>query len=54
MIVAAAETGAGLLILIDASDDAAYAFYRHHDFVPIAGGRRLAMKVATARAAITS
>jgi GNAT superfamily N-acetyltransferase len=54
VIVAAAETAAGRLILVDAIDDAAHAFYRHHDFVPIAGGRRLAMKVATARAAINN
>ena len=52
VIVAAAETAAGRLILVDAIDDAAHAFSRHHDFVPIAGGRRMAMKVATARAAI--
>ena len=42
------------MILVDAIDDAAHAFSRHHDFVPIAGGRRLAMKVATARAAINN
>ena len=52
VIVDAAETAAGRLIVVDAIDDAAHAFYRHHSFVPIAGGRRLAMKVATAKTAI--
>lgn len=52
VIVAAAETAAGRLIVVDAIDDVAQAFYRHHDFIPVAGERRLAMKVATARAAL--
>ena len=54
VIVAAADTAAGRLILVDAIDDTAHAFHRHHDFIPIAGERRLAMKVATARAAINN
>jgi hypothetical protein len=37
---------------VDALDDAAHSFYRHHDFQPIQGSRRLVMKVATARAAV--
>jgi GNAT superfamily N-acetyltransferase len=52
VIVSAAQTAAGRLIVVDAIDEAAEAFYRHHDFFPIAGERRLAMKVATARAAL--
>lgn len=52
VLVAASETAAGRLIIVDAIDDTAEAFYRHHDFTPIAGTRRLAMKVATARAAL--
>lgn len=53
VIVTAARTAAGRLIVVDAIDEAAFDFYRHHDFLPIAGERRLAMKVATARAAVT-
>lgn len=52
VIVTAADRAAGRLIVVDAIDDDAYAFYRHHDFVPIVGQRRLAMKMATARAAL--
>lgn len=53
VIVAAADTAAGRLIVVDAIDDAAASFYRHHDFRDIgAEGRRLVMTVATARAAV--
>lgn len=52
VIVAAAETAGGRLTVVDAIDDKAAAFYRHHDFVPIAGERRLVMRVATARAVV--
>jgi GNAT superfamily N-acetyltransferase len=51
-IVAAATDAGGRLIAVDALDDAAHSFYRHHDFQPLQGSRRLVMKVATARAAI--
>lgn len=53
MIVAASATAAGRLIIVDAIDEAAEAFYRHHDFTSIAGTRRLCMKVATARTAMS-
>ncbi len=53
MIVRAAQTGSGRLIVVDAIDDEAMAFYRHHDFQPVKGNeRRLIMKVATARQAL--
>lgn len=52
VIVGASEAVGGRLIVVDAIDQAAHDFHRHHDFVPMAGERRLAMKVATARAAI--
>lgn len=53
VIVAAAERAAGRLVVVDAIDEAAEAFYRHHDFVPVRGTPgRLVMKVATARAAL--
>lgn len=53
VIVAAASRAAGRLIVVDAIDDAAWAFYRHHDFQPVAGNpHRLVMKVATARQAL--
>ena len=50
--VAAGDRAGGRLIVVDAIDRGAHDFYRHHGFVPIAGERRLAMKVATARGAL--
>ena len=53
MIVVAAIHSAGRLIMVDAIDDGAAAFYRRHDFTPVHDNpRRLFMKVATARAAL--
>lgn len=51
-IVAAANTTGGRLVAVDAIDDTAHSFYRHHDFRPIEGSNRLVMKIATARAAL--
>jgi GNAT superfamily N-acetyltransferase len=52
-IVQAAETAAGRLIVVDAIDDGAAAFYAHHDFQPVSGNPlRLVMKIATARKAM--
>jgi GNAT superfamily N-acetyltransferase len=51
-IVAAARNAGGRLIAVDALDDAAHRFYRHHEFQPIQGSRRLVMKIATAHAAL--
>ena len=51
-IVAAATNAGGRLIAVDALDDAAHRFYRHHEFQPIQGSRRLVMKISTTRAAI--
>lgn len=48
-IVSAASDAGGRLIAVDALDDAAHRFYRHHDFQPIQGSRRLVMKISTAR-----
>ena len=39
------------MIVVDAIDAAAAAFYEHHDFVRV-GESQLVMKVATARAAL--
>jgi GNAT superfamily N-acetyltransferase len=52
MIVSAAAVAGGRLIAVDAIDEHAHAFYRHHDFTPIQGSSRLVMKVSTARAAL--
>lgn len=52
VIVSAAEVAGGRLIAVDAIDERAHAFYRHHDFTPIEGSSRLVMKVSTARAAL--
>jgi GNAT superfamily N-acetyltransferase len=51
-IVDAANVGGGRLIVVDAIDDDAHAFYRRHDFVPAAGTMRLYLKVATAQAVL--
>lgn len=54
-IVAAADVAGGRLIVVDAIDEVAAAFYGRHDFQPVRGGaeaaypRRMVMKVATAR-----
>lgn len=52
VIVRASTMASGRLIVVDAIDDVAHAFYRHHNFCPVEGGNRLVMKVATARAAL--
>lgn len=52
-IVQASDRGSGRVIVVDAIDAAAAAFYEHHDFRPITGADRLVMKVATARSAMT-
>ncbi|HVA60420.1 MAG TPA: GNAT family N-acetyltransferase [Mycobacteriales bacterium] len=52
VIVAAAGAAGGRLILVDAIDDAAHGFYRHHGFQPVTGTGRLVMKVETARTAL--
>ena len=51
-IVDASDVAGGRLIAVDAIDEGAHAFYRHHDFQPVAGSSRLVMKIATARAAL--
>jgi GNAT superfamily N-acetyltransferase len=51
-IVVAATNAGGRLIAVDALDDTAHRFYRHHDFQPIQGSRRLVMKIETARTAL--
>lgn len=49
-IVGAAELGGGRLIVVDAIDDSAHAFYRKCDFIPVTSNpHRLYMKIATAR-----
>jgi hypothetical protein len=54
VIVGAAKTTGGRLIVVDAIDDAAAVFYRRHDFQPVKGNpRRLVMKVATAQQALS-
>lgn len=46
----AAEAGGGRLVVVDALDDAAASFYRHHDFTPVKGNpHRLVLKLATVR-----
>lgn len=40
-VVRAAEIGGGRLIVVDAIDDEAYAFYEHFDFMPVKNRRGL-------------
>jgi hypothetical protein len=45
----AAEAHRGRLIVVDAIDDRATAFYRRHDFTPVKGNPGgLVLKIATA------
>lgn len=52
LILGAAERGGGRVIVVDALDAGAIAFYEHHGFVRVGESGRLVMKVATARQAI--
>jgi GNAT superfamily N-acetyltransferase len=53
-IVSASGIGGGRIIAVDAIDDRAVAFYEHHGFAPVTNNpRRLVMKTATARAALS-
>ena len=52
IVLAAADAG-GRLIAVDAIDEDAHRFYRHHDFQPIETSNRLVMKIATARAVLS-
>jgi GNAT superfamily N-acetyltransferase len=52
-ILEAARVAGGKLIVVDAIDDAAVAFYRHHDFVVLPDpSDRLVMKLSTAARAL--
>jgi len=52
-IIAAARTAGGRIIVVDALDDAARAFYRAHDFREIPSNpHRLVMKLSTAAGAL--
>lgn len=52
-IVDAARVAGGKLIVVDAIDEEAAAFYRHHDFQPLPNrADRLVMKLSTAARAL--
>jgi GNAT superfamily N-acetyltransferase len=52
-VVAAARRAGGRVVLVEAIDDDARAFYEHHDFQPLPGQpRRLVMKLSTAAKAL--
>lgn len=52
-IVDAARKAGGQVVLVDAIDDTAKAFYEHHDFQTLPGhDRRLVMKLSTAAHAL--
>jgi predicted GNAT family N-acyltransferase len=52
-IVSAASIASGRLVVVDAIDDQAAAFYRHYDFRPVKHNPlRLVMKISTLQKAI--
>jgi hypothetical protein len=51
-IVEVARSGGGRLIVVDAIDEPAKAFYRRLDFIAVKGTTRLYLKIATARTSI--
>ena len=51
-IVEASTAGGGRLVVVDAMDEQAHAFYRRFDFKPVEGAMRLHLKIATARAVL--
>lgn len=51
-IVSAADAVGGRLIVVDALDDKAHAFYERADFRALSRSNRLVMRVSTARAAL--
>jgi GNAT superfamily N-acetyltransferase len=52
LIVSAADRSGGRVLVVDAIDDNAAAFYVHHGFAPIPETQRLIIKIATARTAL--
>jgi hypothetical protein len=48
-IVTAADIASGRLIVVDAIDETATAFYRHHDFQLRDNPHRLVLKLSTVR-----
>jgi hypothetical protein len=52
MIGTAADAAGGRLIVVDALNERAHAFYRRADFRPIPATQRLVMRMSTARAAL--
>jgi GNAT superfamily N-acetyltransferase len=54
VLVRASDAAGGRLIVVDAIDEGAYSFYRHHGFTPVGGTQRLVMKVSTAGAALSA
>jgi GNAT superfamily N-acetyltransferase len=52
-VVEAADVASGRLLVVDAIDEQAAAFYRRHDFQPVKGNpHRLVIKIATVRKAL--
>ncbi len=52
-IIEAARAAGGKVVVVDAIDEGAAAFYRHHDFEPLPGHpERLVMKLSTAARAL--
>ena len=53
VIVSAARRAGGRVVVVDAIDDSAQAFYEHHDFAPLPGqARRLVMKLSSVAKAL--
>lgn len=49
VVAAASATGGGRLLVVDAIDDNATAFYRAHGFIEIAGSSRLYVRISALR-----
>jgi GNAT superfamily N-acetyltransferase len=55
LILAAARRAGGRVVVVDAVDDEARAFYEHHDFTPLPSDpRRLVMKLSSVAKALGS
>lgn len=53
VIISAARRAGGRVVVVDAIDDSARAFYEHHDFMPLPGQtRRIVMKLISVAKAL--
>lgn len=53
-VAAAANAGAGRLVVVDSLDDRAFGFYQHHGFTPIGDTMRLFARISDVAASIAA